>query len=270
MKRLTSKNYDHLLDEVIISTLTFEDESQRKFDLSEMKVRGVNPYIPIRLTGDVRGFARQLIDELQKYQLNPNTGKLWIYNLIGWLREKNPVMQGYPKYLHFLDYLLDGNIDQDYPPLIGVSGAYTPTPPPASPIIPESSTEPRIFISYSSKDRQKVERISDELQKLGIDVWWDRIRVVGLKGGEDWESRLRKELGKSTHILVFLTENSVKSRWVRREIAFADQVINKPLIRGEYGQIDYEQMHLALVGTQIITLLGNQYTDFAKHVFEAL
>jgi hypothetical protein len=70
-----------------------------------------------------------------------------------------------------------------------------------------------IFISYSSKDRSAIKRISDFFESQGWTTWWDRQIPVA----ESFESVLMSELEKSKCVVVIWSKNSVTSPWVKRE-----------------------------------------------------
>lgn len=75
-----------------------------------------------------------------------------------------------------------------------------------------------VFISYAHKDRSEVYSIIGELQKLGIRIWYDR----GIRTGEEWPKEIGEHIVKSALIIVMLSENSINSKYVRREINLAD------------------------------------------------
>jgi hypothetical protein len=81
----------------------------------------------------------------------------------------------------------------------------------------ESTTMADIFISYSSKDRSAIKRISEFFESQGWTTWWDRQIPVA----ESFESVLMSELEKSKCVVVVWSKNSVTSPWVKREAELA-------------------------------------------------
>lgn len=78
---------------------------------------------------------------------------------------------------------------------------------------------PRVFISHSALDRDRVEReIIAPLRTHGIDTWYskDDIRVAGV-----WERNIREALEECDWFLVVLTPRSVASEWVQTEVHWA-------------------------------------------------
>lgn len=70
-----------------------------------------------------------------------------------------------------------------------------------------------VFISYSSKDRDKAAMVASGLSKAGLNVWWDR----SLLPGDSYEVTIEKALKDAKAVVVCWTENAVASDWVRSE-----------------------------------------------------
>jgi hypothetical protein len=77
----------------------------------------------------------------------------------------------------------------------------------------------RVFISYSVKDKEVVERIVAALKEDGHDIWIDALR---LKPGDNISAKIEEAL------IVVISENSFRSPWVQQEFsAIALQQISK-------------------------------------------
>ena len=70
-----------------------------------------------------------------------------------------------------------------------------------------------VFISYSSKDKDKVEALAYSLEKSGFAVWWDR----ALLPGDSYEGTIEVALKQARAVIVCWTQNAVASDWVRSE-----------------------------------------------------
>jgi len=75
-----------------------------------------------------------------------------------------------------------------------------------------------VFLSHSSADKDRVRPIADELMRNDIPVWIDDKEI---KWGDSITSRINEGLRRAEYVLVFLSKNSVKSRWVEEEISAA-------------------------------------------------
>lgn len=88
----------------------------------------------------------------------------------------------------------------------------------------EKKNKPRVFLSHSSKDKIFIERLYNDLQKYKIEPWKDTEEI---RDGRPW-LRVIFEDGIPTcdSILVYLTENSINSKMVKKEIdaAFMEQL----------------------------------------------
>jgi tetratricopeptide (TPR) repeat protein len=81
----------------------------------------------------------------------------------------------------------------------------------------------QVFISYSRKDIEFVDRLANDLKAAGFEVWYD---LSGLEAGTQWGSEIQKAIEASQFFLVVLSPNSIKSSWVEREFLHAsDQAI---------------------------------------------
>lgn len=72
----------------------------------------------------------------------------------------------------------------------------------------------KVFISYSSKDKQLARKIAIDLRRVGIDVWLDEWEIVV---GQPIVQRVQEGLEGSQFVAVLLTKHSIKSGWVEKE-----------------------------------------------------
>ncbi|MDF1811725.1 MAG: toll/interleukin-1 receptor domain-containing protein [Verrucomicrobiales bacterium] len=79
----------------------------------------------------------------------------------------------------------------------------------------------KLFISYSSKDRQVVKWIDRELEDRGFKSHMD---VEFLEGGEDIAEEIRERIKDCDEIVIVLSPNSLNSPWVHYETACADMM----------------------------------------------
>jgi hypothetical protein len=134
-------------------------------------------------------------------------------------------------------------------------------------------TQAKPFISYSSRDQHNISELSSRLNQAGINHWWDRIeesdRKSGIMGGDEWEKKIRSELRQSTHLVIYVSQNALESKWVHREILFADTVMNIPLIPIlAHTNIDGGDLPLPLIGIQMIEAYNDP--DYIDKLIEVL
>ncbi len=72
-----------------------------------------------------------------------------------------------------------------------------------------------LFLSYARADRARAEKLADILTKAGYTVWWDAL----IEGGAQYAASIREALESADVVIVFWSENSVESDWVRDEAA---------------------------------------------------
>ena len=102
---------------------------------------------------------------------------------------------------------------------------------PASPWIavappkPSTAESGYIFISYKREDLPRIVPFMHRIVGWGFPIWYDR----GIPGGAEWDSLIEEKVSHCKVLLVFLSEAAVDSKWVRREIKFADSE-NRPIL----------------------------------------
>jgi TIR domain/Sel1 repeat len=72
-----------------------------------------------------------------------------------------------------------------------------------------------VFLSYSSKDRERVRPIRDALVVRRYNLFWDQQVPVG----ENWDQWIRRHLSNAKVVVVFWTKNSTASLNVQHEAA---------------------------------------------------
>jgi hypothetical protein len=76
----------------------------------------------------------------------------------------------------------------------------------------------RVFLSYSSHDRETVSAIATAYQAAGVPHFWDR---ASLKSGEIWSPRLRKEIDRADLFHLCWSKSAASSEWVEKETEHA-------------------------------------------------
>lgn len=81
-----------------------------------------------------------------------------------------------------------------------------------------------IFISYSRKDKGYVLKLIDHLEKEGLSIWVDD----RIDHGDRWWKIIVTKIRNCSAMVVVMTSESEKTKWVEREMMFADK-IEKPI-----------------------------------------
>lgn len=81
-------------------------------------------------------------------------------------------------------------------------------------------SEIQVFLSYASQDRERVLPVYEYLVTNGYPNTW--IDCKKLLGGQNWDLEIKRNLGKSQIIIIFISNSSVNKRgYVQREIKIA-------------------------------------------------
>lgn len=71
------------------------------------------------------------------------------------------------------------------------------------------------FLSYSTKDTAFVQRLYYALQEVGVRVFWD---CKNVDAAETLDEQLVKAIREHDRTLAIFSENSLKSKWLKREV----------------------------------------------------
>jgi hypothetical protein len=72
-----------------------------------------------------------------------------------------------------------------------------------------------IFISYSTADKSFVDHLVDSLSREGISIWIDEGEILP---GDRIRERINQGILDSRYLLLVLSQNSIRSNWVRVEL----------------------------------------------------
>jgi hypothetical protein len=81
-----------------------------------------------------------------------------------------------------------------------------------------------IFISYSRKDQDYVNKLVEALAKQELPWWVDN----KIDYGDQWTREIKENIKKCQVFLLVMSPNSEESDWVQRELTFA-QHLKKPI-----------------------------------------
>lgn len=77
------------------------------------------------------------------------------------------------------------------------------------------NTEPQqIFVSYAPPDREIAREIVERLRESGLRVWFDEWEIAA---GDSLVDKINAGIDSSDLLLVLLSPDAIKSRWVQRE-----------------------------------------------------
>lgn len=73
-----------------------------------------------------------------------------------------------------------------------------------------------VFLSFSIKDTEKAKKIWNDLSECGLLVFWSD-GSLKRELGKSWFDKVEHSLENSQHMVLLVTQNSLKSKWVLRE-----------------------------------------------------
>ena len=75
-----------------------------------------------------------------------------------------------------------------------------------------------VFLSHSGLDREFAEKIVELLRRLGVPVWHG---PSSIRGSQQWHDEIGDALERCDWFVILLSPNSMRSKWVKRELVFA-------------------------------------------------
>jgi len=113
---------------------------------------------------------------------------------------------------------------------------------------------PKVFISYSHKDKHFAHKIGHHLEGYGIPIWIDSRELLI---GDSLIQKIRDGLNNAEYVVALISKNSISSDWVNKELDIAmNQEIEDRRIKVLPALLDNSE----LPGF----LKGKVYLDFRK------
>jgi hypothetical protein len=105
-----------------------------------------------------------------------------------------------------------------------------------------------VFISHSSRqpDFEMTERLADNLERAGLNVWWDAQK---LEGGQTFPVEILEAIIRQHYFLFLLSGHSVSSSWCRRELTRAVE-LGRIVVPIRLDDVPPERTPLELAGLQ--------------------
>lgn len=85
---------------------------------------------------------------------------------------------------------------------------------------PRDQRRPTVFISYYHEDADFANRLIDDLSAAGHACWVD---TSAIKGGDEWVLTIAEGIINSYALVVIVTFEALQSKWVQKEILWAQQ-----------------------------------------------
>ncbi len=104
-----------------------------------------------------------------------------------------------------------------------------------------------IFVSYDSRDRERIKPLVEALKAEDWSVWWDRDLIAG----PSFDEKIEEALDAARCVVVAWSEYSVKSRWCRTE---ANEGLERQILVPL--RIDEVRPPLAFRSSQTASLIG--------------
>ena len=121
---------------------------------------------------------------------------------------------------------------------------------------------PYVFISYAHMDKEIVYDIIASLQCHGVRVWYDS----GLRAGDEWPEEIGDHIARASAVVIMLSSNAIGSKFVRKEINFADEEKKKiiPVL------LDDCQLTVGIkLQLGIVQIINKNQTDFINKLGRA-
>src|SRR5271163_3163590 len=95
-----------------------------------------------------------------------------------------------------------------------------------------------VFVSYSSRDKDAVKSLTQDLQNADEQVWLDQ----RLAGGEAWWRAILEQIRGCDVFIFALSQNSIQSKPCQAELHYA-QALGLPILPVQVGPVDSMQLN---------------------------
>jgi len=129
------------------------------------------------------------------------------------------------------------------------------------------ATPADVFVSYSSRDRERVVAIADRIAASGVSVWIDRRRI---DGGANYGVEIVRGIKDCKVLMLMCSDASMRSRNVKQEIQVAWKY-GRPYLPVLLEQTQFpEQLEYWLEGWQWVDAAASPGEEWLGEVLKAL
>jgi hypothetical protein len=112
-----------------------------------------------------------------------------------------------------------------------------------------------LFLSHAHQDEEFASSLAETLRHHDLRVWYSRTNILA---GQQWHDEIGKALERCDWFAVVLSPAAIRSRWVKRELAYAlleNQYDNRviPLL---YKPCNYKKLAWELRSIQMVDFTG--------------
>jgi hypothetical protein len=123
-----------------------------------------------------------------------------------------------------------------------------------------------VFLSHNRVDRPFVRRIFRELRKRGVPCWLDEAEILP---GDSLIEKIADAITEMDYLLCFISEDSIKSSWVRKEISIAltQEIAGRQVrvVPAMIGSVQDEQIPPAISDKYYLDFRSNAPFEKAMH-----
>jgi hypothetical protein len=121
-----------------------------------------------------------------------------------------------------------------------------------------------VFVSYRRSDFARIAPILKTISTLGYPIWLDN----GIPGSADWNSEIEQQLARCQLLLLFISQSAIDSRYVRREVLYADTLC-KPILSVVLSDTRlHSGMELILRMYQMLDVASNEFASALTKALE--
>lgn len=105
-----------------------------------------------------------------------------------------------------------------------------------------------VFVSYAHSDAARIAAHLGALRGGNVPFWYD----AGIPSGSEWDAVIESHIERCRALVLFLSPRAAASKYVRREVKFAD-ALNKPLVSVVLEPVALrEGLHMLLTQYQML------------------
>jgi len=131
----------------------------------------------------------------------------------------------------------------------------------------------KVFISHAHTDEPLVRKVAAVLEDAGLEVWDDTREIMP---GDNWADKVARALQESDAMVILLTPDALRSRWIRRDIEYAlgEQSYRKrviPVLVGDPQEFPREEVPWILRHLRMMKLAEHAQEEGGMlHIAQAL